>query len=182
MVDRTSVSMNGVRMDNTQRLYARIFADYFVISRWGRNAPWKIVCSSVPYVLSALTDMTVPAWGRHTVYYGKMFFIVASDRITVTWSEEADPDLGYRTGRIAIRGRFGETSPEGLEAIEGTNVALYVFRENSTTAITGAVNTDFAAVRTQDAIKISRREHEALMPWCRWAIPCSSWIRSVVPM
>lgn len=147
-IDKTSASMNAVALATSQRQYWLTFADYAILTD-GVNQAWKI---SPAYVLTALTGFTGVTIGRQTNYYGKLFFIKASDGVTIIWSEENDPDTGYEAGGFNNAWTLRQTSPDRLEAIEGTNVALYVFRQTSITAITGAVNTDFASAGTQDSI------------------------------
>ncbi len=140
--------MSAVAISTALRLYAVNFANYWILVD-GTNAPEKTTSA---YVMSGLTGFTGAVQGRPTVYYGKLFFIKGSDNSTIVWSEENDPDTGYESGGFNNAWTLRQTSPDGLEAVEGTNVALYVFRQNSITAITGAVNTDFASAGTQDAI------------------------------
>jgi hypothetical protein len=147
-VDRTSASMDGVAIDTSNRLYSISFANYWILSD-GTNRMRKVDSS---YALSDLTDANFAIYARPTVYYGKLFGILSSDKATLVWSEENDPDTGYTNASYNDSWTLRQTSPDTLEAIEGTNTALYVWRTNSITMITGAVNSDFASAGTQDGL------------------------------
>ena len=147
-IDRTSVSMNAVALDTTKRIYGLSFANYYIISD-GTNRPRKI---DNTFVLTNLTDGNYAVQGAPTIYYGKLFFIDGSDKATLRWSEENDPDTGYGTGTSDNSWTLRQTSSDTLQACIGTNDALYVFRGNSTTLIYGAANTDFRSAGTLDAV------------------------------
>lgn len=147
--DRTSVSMDGVLLSTTLRIYSITFANYFVWTD-GVNRPRKVDSS---YVITNLTDMAVAAYGPVTQYYGKMFFLLNSDRATEVWSDESDPDTGYGTGTSDNSWQLRQTSSDQIESQIGTNDALYVFRQNSIAIITGAANSDFRSSGTVDAIQ-----------------------------
>lgn len=149
--DRTSTSMNGVLLDDTTRIYATTFANYFIVTD-GVNRPRKVDFSSYPGTLTNLTDGNYAMYGPPAVYYGKLFFLDASDRVTARWSEENDPDTGYGTGSSDNSWTLRQTSPDQIEVMVGTNAALYVFRQNSITSITGASNSDFKSSGTLDDI------------------------------
>ena len=146
--NRTSLSMDSVALDLDNRIYTTSFANYVIISD-GTNRPYKVTSA---FVLSNLTDLAVAVYARPTVYYGKYFVILDSDRATIAWSEENDPDLGYTNTTYNDSWTLRQTSPDTLEAIEGTNTALYVWRTNSITMVTGAVNSDFSSAGTQDGL------------------------------
>lgn len=149
--DMTSSSMDNVALDTTTRIYANTFANYFVLKD-EINRPRKVDLSSAPYALTNLSDGNYAFYGPESVYYGKEFFVDANDRVTLRWSEENDPDTGYGTGTSPNSWTLRQTSADQIEATIGTNAALYVFRQNSATSITGAANTDFASAGTLDDV------------------------------
>lgn len=149
LTDRTSVTMNAVVLDITTRIYGVTFANYLILSD-GTNRPRKITSA---FVLSNLTDGNYAVQGSPWVYYGKLFIIDASDKITQRWSEENDPDTGYGTGTSDNSWSLRQTSADGIQGGIGTNDASYVFRQSSVAVITGAANSDFRSSGTVDAIQ-----------------------------
>ncbi len=149
LVNRTSVSMNGVALSTLKRLYGTTFANYLILSD-GVNRIRKINAS---FVLSNCTDANYAFQGPLTVYYGKLMGIDASNQITERWSEENDPDTGYGTGTSDNSWDLRQTSADGLQVNIGTNDALYCGRQSSWAIITGAANSDFRSSGTVDAIQ-----------------------------
>jgi hypothetical protein len=139
------------------RLFFQPFAGYLICSD-GVNRPLKwdptnVDPATAPAAcLSDLTDAIDPFFGQPTVYAGKLFAIKASDRNTFIWSEENDPDIGYEATGYDNSWTFRQTSSDFLSRLIGTNDALYVFRENSVTAVYGTVNTDFRSSSTLEGI------------------------------
>ena len=92
------------------------------------------------------------AYGRPTTYYAKLFFIEYAARDTIAWSEENDATTGYATGGFSNEWKLSQTGTAPIYAIQGTNEALYYFREKSIGLIRGAVSTDFVTSGTHDAV------------------------------
>lgn len=147
--DRTSSSMDAVALSSTSRIYSVNFANSLIISD-GVNRPRKI--NTATWVLSDLTNYSTASYGPPVVYYGKLFFVDAATRSTLYWSDENDPDNGYTATGYNNSWTLRQTGSSKISALAATNDALYVFRENSITAITGAVNDDFRSAGTLDAI------------------------------
>lgn len=158
----TTASMGGgLALSTARRIYGVSFAGYQILADQV-NRPRKI--DAATGTLSDLTALSVATWARPTVYYGKLFVVLDSTRTTLAWSNENDPDTGYGTAnQWALR----QTSSDGIEAIEGTNEALYVFRQNSVTSITGAVNTDFAAAGSVEGLStdVGTVSPDAVVPY-----------------
>lgn len=91
-------------------------------------------------------------YGQPTVYYAKLFGIMAQDRRTIAWSDEADPFNGYTSDQ---QWTLGQSDTNPLTALVGTNERLYVFRARSITAIGGAVADDFSAAGTREGVSES---------------------------
>jgi hypothetical protein len=140
---------------NSARLFFQPFAGFLICSD-GINRPLKWDPSLLPpsgvAVVSDLTEALDPIFGQPTVYAGKLFYIKANDRNTFLWSEENDPDNGYEAVGYDNAWTFRQTSSDFLSRLIGTNDALYVFRENSVTAVYGTVNTDFRSASTLEGI------------------------------
>ena len=149
LVDRTSVSMDGVALGTLNRIYALSFANYFIITD-GTNRPRKIDSS---WVLSNMTDANYAFYGPFTVYYGSLFGIDASDQITMRWSQPNAPDSGYGTSTSNNSWALQQTSSDPLQCLIGTNQALFAFRQNSVAIITGASNSDFRSSGAVDAVQ-----------------------------
>jgi hypothetical protein len=118
-----------------------------------------------------------PFYGPLTVYYAKLFGILANStgagpRGTLVWSEENDPTLGYDVAPYnnAWDRPGGQTEP--LTAVAGTNEALYVFRGRSTIAVTGAVNQDFQTAGTRANVSA---ETGTFSPWSVAVRPQGVW-------
>lgn len=158
--DRTSVSMNGVSLDITVRIYSLNFANYWVVSD-GVNRI-RLIDSS--FVMTNSTDGNYVAQGPLTNYYGKLFLVDSADKATLRWSEENDPNTGFGTGTSDNSWTLRQTSSDTIQGIIGTNDALYVFRNNSTTLVYGAANTDFRSAGTLDAVSttIGTRSPDAI--------------------
>ncbi len=144
-----TLSAASVTLSTTARVALVPFAGVLVVSD-GVNDPWTWTGAT-----NAGVDEIagVGAWyGPPVVYYSKLFAIKASDRRTLVWSEEADPQLGYDIGGYnnAWDNPGGYTAP--LTALAATNDALYVFRERIAITITGAVNEDFATAGTRASL------------------------------
>lgn len=98
------------------------------------------------------SDLTDDVYGRPCIYYGKAFFVLESDRQTIVWSEENDPDIGYQATGYDNSWTFRQTSNAPIMGLAGTNQYLYVFRQNSISSIEGAVNSDFRSFGTLEGI------------------------------
>lgn len=143
--------------DLANRCYFQQFADYLILSD-GENRPLKWNPANVgsgTATFSVLTDLSNAIYGPLAVYYGKLFGILASDRTTLVWSEENDPDIGYQASGYDNFWTLRQTSSAPMTALAGTNEALYVFRSNSITSIQGAVNSDFRAAGTLEGVSQS---------------------------
>lgn len=157
--NRTTLSMSNVAIDTTTRVYGiknpsgnSTFANYFIFHDQA-NRPRKVDFSSPSApVLSNLSDANYTFYGPPVIYYGKLFFLDASDQETLRWSEENDPDTGYGTGANDNSWTLAQTSSDQIQTVVGTNSALYVFRNNSCTTITGAANSDFASAGVSEDV------------------------------
>lgn len=123
------------------------FADGLVVSD-GVNVPFWWDGTTGAGGITKMTNCPV-LYGPPTVYYSKLVGIKASDRRTMVWSEEGEPNLGYEAGGYnnAWDNPGGYADP--LTSVAGTNEALYVFRERIGIAITGAIGPDFATAGTR---------------------------------
>jgi len=99
----------------------------------------------------SLTNCPV-AYGRPTVYYGKLFVIKNTERNTIDWSEENQANTGYEAGGFNNSWSLTQTGTAPLVAIIGTNAGLYYFRGRSCGVIKGAVNPDFVTSGVHDAV------------------------------
>lgn len=113
----------------------------------GTNKPWTYDGTT----MTPLTNAPV-AYGRPTVYYAKLFFIVYGTRNQIQWSEENAANTGYNAGAYVNYWNLTQTNDEPLYALQGTNEALYYWRESSIGAIIGAVTPTFQTSGTHDLI------------------------------
>lgn len=178
----TDVTPGTQTISTTARVYCCSFQDYLIVTD-GVSRPWA-------YDPEAGTGSNIEvntagdswrAFGRPTVYGGKLFFVVdgigddtfvtQNDDTLITqaedvlftqsqagylnmlvWSEEADHTIGYRQSGYVNFWELTQSSNDPIYAIQGTEEALFYFRVNSIGAITGTVNTDFQAASTRDTV------------------------------
>lgn len=140
----------SITVSATARIYAVTFADLLIFSD-GTNVPFGWDGTSGAGGLTEYTN--APAlFGQPVVYYGKLFGIKATARQTIVWSEEGDPATGYEAGGYTNAWDLVQTETEGLVALAATNDALYYLRQNSISAILGAVTDDFQTAGTRAGI------------------------------
>lgn len=136
----------GLVLDASALVAAVAFANRLILSD-GVHKP-------IAWDGTAFTQLTAAPvfYGPPTVYYAKLFGIMAQDRRTIAWSDEADPFAGYTSDQ---QWTLGQSDTQPLTAVLGTNERLYVFRARSITAIGGAVADDFAAAGTREGVSES---------------------------
>lgn len=139
----------SITLSTTARCYAVTFADQMIVTD-GVNTPWAWDGTSGAG-LTKLTNAPV-AFGAPAVYYAKLFFVKNTERSTLVWSEENQPNTGYEAGNYNNAWTLGQTDQEPLYRLIGTNEALYAFRARSITAISGAVTPDFSTTGTRDGV------------------------------
>lgn len=139
----------SITVSTTARFYAVPFAGEIVFSD-GTNTPWSWD-GTTNGGLTELTNAPV-AFGPPTVYYGKLFFIKATERSAFVWSEENQPNTGYEAGGYNNAWTIAQTDNNRLTCLLGANEALYVFREYSITQVVGEVTTNFQSTGTREAV------------------------------
>lgn len=150
VVSAANFATASITLSSTARCYATAFADTLVVSD-GVNKPWTWDGQSGAGGLTSLTNAPV-CYGPLVVYYAKLFAIKDTARSTIVWSEEGTPGTGYEAGGYNNAWDLVQTSTEGLRALAATDSALYAFRSNSITAISGPVSTDFKTTGTREAV------------------------------
>jgi hypothetical protein len=141
-VEKTLV---GVALPATGRVYVVSFFDDIIVQpNDGTNKPFK-------WDGTTFTSLTAAplAFGRPTVHYGKVIFILWATRTDIAWSDEADATSGY-TGSQAWS--VYQTSTDPIEAIEATDEYLVIWRERSTTTIFGEVTSNFSSTGTREGV------------------------------
>lgn len=138
----------GVTLSATARCHAVTFAGQLVISD-GVNKPWAWD-GTAGAGITPLTNAPV-AYGPPTVYAAKLFFIKATERTVIVWSEENQPNTGYEAGGYNNAWTFTQTDSDRLFLLVGGNEALDVFRAASETSVSGAVNQDFQTTHTRES-------------------------------
>lgn len=149
VLDAADFSGASITLSQTARCYAVTFNNQLIVSD-GVNTPWAWDGTSGGG-LTSLTNCPV-LFGPPTVYYGKLFGIKSSERSTFVWSEENQPNTGYEAGGYNNAWTIGQTDTNQLTCLLGSNEALYVFRERSTTLVTGAVTPNFASTGTREGV------------------------------
>lgn len=139
----------GIALAATGRVFLVPFGAYLCVTD-GVNTPFVWDGTSG----AGLTELTnAPVfYGRPTVYYGKLIAIKATERDTIVWSEENQPNVGYEAGGFNNAWSLTQTGGGQLYALQGTNAALYYFRADRCGAIRGAVTTDFQASGVHDDV------------------------------
>lgn len=130
--------------------------------------------------VSTISNSSV-AYGRPTVYYGKLFLIKYAERNTIIWSEENTVNTGYEAGGYNNAWKLSQTGTAPLYVILATNTGLYYFRDRSIGVIRGAVNSTFTTTGIHDAVS---SQYGTLSPagacvasddvWFvnQWGVPC----------
>ena len=100
------------------------------------------------------------AYGAPAFYGGSIFFILnqvnsVSRRTDIAWCEPGQPDIGYQQTDYDNNWTLETSSAGVLYALQGTNTALYYWRELSIGAVTGTVGPDLASTATEDAISFN---------------------------
>lgn len=116
----------------------------------GVNNPWTWDGTGAGGV-TRLANAPV-SYGRPTIYYAKLFLIKNADRLTLVWSEENQPDTGYEAGGFNNAWKLTQTGGAPLEALAGTNAALFYWRRGSSGRIQGAVTPNFQASGVHDDV------------------------------
>lgn len=150
----TSTHLSGasITLDSSATVYFETFADQLIVTD-GVNQPWAWD-GTAGGGLTLLTNAPNPAYGPPTVHGAKLFWIMANDRLTFTWSEENAPNTGYEAPGYDNAWTFGQTDQDALYRLMGTNVGLYVWRARSTTLILGAVESNFRSASTDDDVSL----------------------------
>lgn len=149
-VSVTNLASATVTLAASTPCYLVPFDNLLVVSD-GTNTPFTWDGTSGAGGLTKLTNAPV-FFGPPTVYYARLFGILASDHSTIQWSEVNSPNTGYVAGGFNNQWTLSQTGQQPLMAIVGTNEALYYWRLTSIGAIRGAVTATFSSDGTHDGI------------------------------
>lgn len=144
----SDLSGASITLSSTARCYAVTLANQMIVSD-GVNTPW-MWDGTTGSGLTKLTNAPV-FYGQPTVYVTKLFGIKNTDRGTIVWSNENDPENGYEAG-VNQAWTLGQTSSDPLFAIRGTNYGLYYFRQRSVGVVVGAFDDEFRTSSTHDSV------------------------------
>jgi hypothetical protein len=157
----TDMTPTTLRIDPDARVFCTSFSDRLIVND-GVNQPWTYnpataTATLIPYNTAA---STWTAYGQPVVYGAKLFFILntvagVSARTDFIWSEEATPLVGYQQDGYDNSWTFTQTKADPLYALSATNAALYIFRQDSISAVYGAVSSAFQTTATQDAVSLT---------------------------
>lgn len=142
VVTVANLTTKSITLSETARCYAVTFTDKLVVND-GVNTMWMWDGTSGATGLTKLTNAPV-IYGQPVIYYAKLFGIKATERSTIVWSEENQPNTGYEASGYNNAWTLGQTDSEGLYALGATNEALYVFRRSAIGRIQGQVTTNFS--------------------------------------
>lgn len=163
VISTANLTAAAITLATTGRVFTVVFGAYLIVTD-GVNTPfaWDGTQNGG---LTKLTNAPV-FYGRPTVYYGKIVGIKSTDRKTIVWSEENQPNSGYEAGGFNNAWSLTQTGGGDLYALQGTNEALYYFRADRCGAIRGAVTTDFTASGTHDDVgAVGTTDPEAVAAW-----------------
>jgi hypothetical protein len=150
-VSTANLTTASITLNDASRVAVTTFANRLIISDSAGNTPfsWDGTAGAGGLVsLTAAPDF----YGPTTTYYGKLFGVMDSDRATLAWSDENDPETGYGT---AEQWTLGQSGAGAITALVGTNEGLYVFRDRSITVIHGTVTEDFRTTGTRSGVSES---------------------------
>jgi hypothetical protein len=139
----------AVTLSTTTKCYGAVLNNTLIVSD-GANVGFSWDGTTNGGVVK-LTSAPV-FYGPLVVYYGKLFGIKSTERNTVVWSEEAAPNTGYEAGGYNNAWSLWQSDQDQLTGLAATNSQLVIFRQTSTTAITGAVTDAFSSTGTRDAL------------------------------
>lgn len=149
MITQANLTAAGVTFSTSLHVYAVQFANLMVFSD-GVNTAWAWN-GTANGGITKLTNAPV-FYGQPTVYYGKLFGIKSTDRVTMVWSEENQVNTGYEAGGFNNAWSLTQTSGEPLRALLGVNDGLYYWRASGIGVVRGAVTPTFAASGVHDSI------------------------------
>jgi hypothetical protein len=150
-VTTANLTTASITLSSTARVRMCTFSNKVVFTD-GVNTPFVWDGTSGAGGLTKLTNAPV-AYGHPTVYYGKLFFVKNTERSTLVWSEEGDPNTGYEAGGFNNAWTLAQTAEVGsIIRIYGLNDGLYYWRGSSIGAIRGAVTTDFKNDGVHDGV------------------------------
>ncbi len=166
-VNAAALSGASITLSSTNRVYFTTFNDLAIVTD-GANTPWAWN-GTTNGGLTELTNAPV-AYGRPTVYYAKLFFIKATARRTIVWSEELQENTGYEAGGFVNVWQLGQSDQDALYCIYGTNDALLYFRDGSIGAISGRVTTEFRTKGTHDEVSpsVGTRSPDGVLKIGQW--------------
>jgi hypothetical protein len=142
----TTVAHTGTTINVTGAVALAPYFDQLIVSD-GVNRPWRTTIGSGT---GTYLPTSGPLYGLPVVKDAKLFGILAADRRTIVWSEEADPTLGYDTAGYNNAWDLRQTSQAALVALRADNTALRYQREASSGLVLGSVNDDFQGSGTHD--------------------------------
>lgn len=153
----------GVTIDpsaSTRVFFASLIGQLIVTD--GVNRPWIATNLTSTPVTGTYIDYdglggSWSAYGKPALYGGAIFFILnavngVSRRTDLAWCEPGQPAVGYQQANFDNNWTLETASSGVLYAIQGTNTALYYWRELSIGTATGTVGPDLASTATEDSI------------------------------
>jgi hypothetical protein len=151
VVTQANFTTAGITMSTTTPVIYAFLGSVLVAAALSDRA-WTWDGTSGAGGLTSLTNAPASCQAL-TVYYAKVFMLT-TDRTSIQWSEENQPNTGYEAGGFNNSWDLVQTSATHLRAILGTNEGLYVFREDSIAVIRGAVSSTFSTDGVQDGVFI----------------------------
>jgi hypothetical protein len=135
-------------------IFALSFAGELVVARDGAIPQRLTGLGGTPTMaaISLNAAGTETTTGMPTIYSGRVFFPITSERSTFVWSEPGSAALGYQQTGYANAWRFAQTSNAPLLGLWGTNSRLLVVRQGSIAAVYGQTDTQFATTATSDDV------------------------------
>lgn len=150
VVTTANLTTAAITLKTTGLVYCVTVADTMMVSD-GVHIPFTWDGTAGAGGLTSLTNCPV-LYGPPTIHYAKVVGIKNTERSTIVWSEENQPNVGYEAGGYNNAWTLGQTEQEGLYAVKGTNEALYYFRARSIGAIWGPVSASWQTTGTHDAV------------------------------
>lgn len=154
VVSTANLTTAGVTLSSTVRVYWCQYRGTLVVND-GTNQPFTWDGTSGAAGVTLLTSAPSECWGKPTVYYGKLFFIVGDSgnpTYTIVWSEENQANVGYTTSPYNNAWDLTQTGSEPIGAILGTNGGLFYFRSHGIGVITGAVTSNFQTTGVDESV------------------------------
>lgn len=145
----------GISLDPDSFIYCITFVDTLIFHD-GVSKPVQASVAGGVWTFAVLTNAPV-FFGPLVVHSGKIVGILADEPNAIAWSEENQPNVGYEAtigpATYTNAWRVTQTEQERFYGIGADENLLILWRERSTTAISGRIDEEFQTTATREAVE-----------------------------